>query len=145
MKALGFEVMHVYGLTETTGAITIMMPEDHDPKKGKLRSCGKALKGVELKVVDENGNDLKTGEIGEVISKSDIQTKQTELQTEYNNNTLHKALSSWVIMLSPLAPHLAEELWKILGYKSMVAEQMWPKYENKFLNNDNKKNKTKRH
>jgi fatty-acyl-CoA synthase len=52
-----------------------MMPEDHDPKKGKLRSCGKALKGVELKVIDENGKDLKTGEIGEVISKSDLNMK----------------------------------------------------------------------
>ena len=69
------DLYQVYGLTETTGAITIMMPEDHDPKKGKLISCGKALKGVELKVVDENGNDLKIGEIGEVISKSDLNMK----------------------------------------------------------------------
>ena len=69
------DLFQVYGLTETTGAITIMMPEDHDPQRGKLRSCGKALKGVELKVVDEDGNDLKTGEIGEVISKSDLNMK----------------------------------------------------------------------
>ena len=54
-----------------------------------------------------------------------------------NYGLLHEALSSWVIMISPLAPHLAEELWKILGYKSLVAEQMWPKYENKFLIEEN--------
>ncbi|MDC2994661.1 long-chain-fatty-acid--CoA ligase [Gammaproteobacteria bacterium] len=69
------DLYQVYGLTETTGAITIMMPEDHDPKRGKLRSCGKALKGVELKVVDDNGKELKTGEIGQVISKSDLNMK----------------------------------------------------------------------
>ena len=69
------DLYQVYGLTETTGAITIMMPEDHDPKRGKLRSCGKALKGVELKVVDENGKELKTGEIGQVISKADLNMK----------------------------------------------------------------------
>tara|TARA_Y100000816_G_scaffold284796_1_gene263597 strand:+ start:34723 stop:36288 length:1566 start_codon:yes stop_codon:yes gene_type:complete len=69
------DLFQVYGLTETTGAITIMMPEDHDPQRGKLRSCGKALKGVKLKVVDEDGNDLQTGEIGEVISKSDLNMK----------------------------------------------------------------------
>ena len=57
---------------------------------------------------------------------------------EYNDsNLLHKVLSKWVIMISPLAPHLAEELWKILGYKSLVAEQKWPKYEDKFLTEDN--------
>ena len=69
------DLYQVYGLTETTGAITIMMPDDHNPERGKLRSCGKALKGVELKVVDEDGKDLKTGEIGEVISKSDLNMK----------------------------------------------------------------------
>ena len=69
------DLYQVYGLTETTGAITIMMPQDHDPKRGTLRSCGKALKGVELKVVDENGKELKTGEIGQVISKSDLNMK----------------------------------------------------------------------
>ena len=59
------------------------------------------------------------------------------IKHEDNIGALHKALSNWVIMISPLAPHLAEELWKILGYKSLVAEQMWPKYENKFLIEDN--------
>ena len=50
-----------------------------------------------------------------------------------DNNKLHEALSKWVIMMSPLAPHLAEELWQLLGYKSLVSEQKWPKYEDKFL------------
>jgi len=59
------------------------------------------------------------------------------LKKENNNVELHKALSDWVIMISPLAPHLAEELWQILGYKSLVAEQMWPKYEDKFLTEKN--------
>ena len=69
------DLFQVYGLTETTGAITIMMPEDHDPDRGKLRSCGKALEGVELKVVDDNGNSLPTGEIGEVVTKSELNMK----------------------------------------------------------------------
>ena len=40
-------------------------------------------------------------------------------------------------MISPLAPHLAEELWQLLGYKNLVSEQKWPKYENKFLTEEN--------
>ena len=69
------DLFQVYGLTETAGAITILMPEDHDPEKGKLRSCGKALNSVEIKVIDEEGNEVKTGEIGEVISKSPLNMK----------------------------------------------------------------------
>ena len=53
------------------------------------------------------------------------------------NKALHEALSKWVIMISPLVPHLAEELWQILGYQSLVAKKKWPKYENNFLTEDN--------
>ncbi len=49
------------------------------------------------------------------------------------NKTLYEALSNWVIMISPLVPHLAEELWRLLGYKSLVSQQRWPIYDNKLL------------
>ena len=56
-----------------------------------------------------------------------------EIKNTDNNSILHNALSNWVIMISPLTPHLAEELWKLLGYKSLVDEKKWPEYEKKFL------------
>ena len=65
----------VYGLTETSGAITCLISEDHDPKRNKLRSCGKALPGVEIKVIDEAGNEVDQGEVGEIITKSDLNMK----------------------------------------------------------------------
>ncbi len=49
------------------------------------------------------------------------------------NSTLYEALSKWVIMMSPITPHFAEELWKILGNKTFVTEQDWPKYDKEFL------------
>jgi acyl-CoA synthetase (AMP-forming)/AMP-acid ligase II len=62
--------MQVYGLTETTGAITALPPEDHDPegpRKHLLRSAGKPIAGVELRVVDPGtGRDCADGEVGEV-------------------------------------------------------------------------------
>ena len=33
-----------------------------------------------------------------------------------------------ILMLSPLAPHLAEELWSIIGNKNSVFNEKWPKY-----------------
>ncbi len=63
----------VYGLTETTGAITRLAPEDHDPegpKKHLLRSAGKPIDGVELRVVDAASRDCAEGEVGEVWIRS---------------------------------------------------------------------------
>ena len=60
----------VYGLTETTGSVTILMPEDHDPggpRADLLRSCGKAVGGHELQIVSrETGVVLPDGEVGEI-------------------------------------------------------------------------------
>jgi fatty-acyl-CoA synthase len=69
MRTFKCRFMQVYGLTETTGAITCLPPEDHDPegpKKELLRSAGKPIDGVELRVVDASGRDCAEGEVGEV-------------------------------------------------------------------------------
>jgi acyl-CoA synthetase (AMP-forming)/AMP-acid ligase II len=61
--------MQVYGLTETTGAVTCLPPEDHDPagpKQALLRSAGRPIRGVELRVTDAAGKDCAEGEVGEV-------------------------------------------------------------------------------
>jgi len=36
-------------------------------------------------------------------------------------------------ILAPFAPHLAEEIWEILGHKPSVLESTWPKYNEKYL------------
>jgi acyl-CoA synthetase (AMP-forming)/AMP-acid ligase II len=46
MATFGCGFQQVYGLTETTGAITLLPPEDHDPSDAKkLLSCGYAQVG----------------------------------------------------------------------------------------------------
>jgi len=73
IKAFKTEFMQVYGLTETTGATTLLMPEDHDlegPNKHRLRSCGKPVPGMELRIVDdETHQDKPVGEVGEIWVK----------------------------------------------------------------------------
>ncbi len=39
-------------------------------------------------------------------------------------------------MLGPFAPHLAEEIWNILGNNTSIALSEWPVYEEKYLQED---------
>ncbi|MDF7774796.1 long-chain-fatty-acid--CoA ligase [Sphingomonas sp. AOB5] len=64
---IGCDFAQCYGLTETTGPITLLSPEDHAPGRGKLASCGKAVDGVELRIVDAEGRPLPAGETGEIL------------------------------------------------------------------------------
>jgi acyl-CoA synthetase (AMP-forming)/AMP-acid ligase II len=64
------EFVQLYGMTETCGAGAFLSFADHDPAKGKLRSCGVAWPGLELKIVGEDGAEVPRGEIGEVLIRS---------------------------------------------------------------------------
>jgi fatty-acyl-CoA synthase len=62
--------VQVYGLTETTGGIVALPPEDHVEGLDRMRSAGKAMAGVELAILDVNGNRLPPGEVGEIAVRS---------------------------------------------------------------------------
>lgn len=69
--------VHMYGMTETSGTITALAPEDHDPANGtRLRSVGKALPGVELKIIDASGVSLPNGSSGEITTRSSANMAQ---------------------------------------------------------------------
>lgn len=69
IKMMGARFTQVYGLTETSGAGTYLKPEAHEPSLGKLRSCGKPWGGAEVHCVDEKGNPVPAGEVGEITIK----------------------------------------------------------------------------
>jgi long-chain acyl-CoA synthetase len=57
-------VTQLYGLTETTGAVTALRHEDHTGER--LLSCGRAMLGGEVRVVDGDDRPLPPGEVGEI-------------------------------------------------------------------------------
>ena len=67
---LGASFTQLYGLTETVGGGTYLPAEDHDPARGRLRSCGKAYPGFEIKVVDGDGKTVETGAVGEILIRA---------------------------------------------------------------------------
>ncbi len=60
------KVIQGYGLTETSPMITLVEPEKAEAKMG---SIGRAVAGVEVKIVDDNDNEVPVGEPGEIITR----------------------------------------------------------------------------
>ena len=63
-----------YGMTETSPLLTVLDPVDHildgTPEQvRRLSSCGKEVLGVEVRVVNIEGEDVHPGEIGEIIAR----------------------------------------------------------------------------
>jgi long-chain acyl-CoA synthetase len=71
VERFGCDFCQAYGLTETNGAVVLLTAEDHDPSgpnRHRLRAAGKPIpgSGVEIRIVDDAGDDAPTGEVGEV-------------------------------------------------------------------------------
>ena len=70
MEVFGCGFVQLYGMTETTGSIVALPPEDHVEGLERMRSAGKALPGVELAILDHDGKHLPPGEVGEIATRS---------------------------------------------------------------------------
>ena len=55
---------------------------------------------------------------------------------ERNGKVLEEAIRNLLILVSPFAPHFAEEMWEKMGYAYSIFNQSWPVYDPKALVKD---------
>jgi leucyl-tRNA synthetase len=96
---------------EGTRAATASIPDELD------RQMHYAIKKVGQ---DIEGLRFNTG-IAELIKLNNEMTGLTALPRELAEN--------FVLMLSPFAPHIAEEIWQRLGHHKSLARRPWPSYD----------------
>ena len=70
--------INAFGQTETAATITMLPPEDHalngssdevEKKLRRLSSIGKPLEDVEVRIVDEGGDPVAQGDVGEIVAR----------------------------------------------------------------------------
>src|SRR5579862_9612967 len=69
-QAMGIDVLQAYGLTETTAAVFANSPADN-----VIGSVGKALKGVEAKIVDPKSSEDGEPSAGEIALRGPVVMK----------------------------------------------------------------------
>ena len=68
-----------------------------------------------------------TNELYKFVSEKGIKEKGTA------NSVFTSGISRLIELLSPFTPHIAEELWNVIGRDGMVSTISWPSYEPKYL------------
>jgi len=67
VKVFGCGFVQLYGMTETCGAVTYLPREDHRAGNPRMRSAGKAVPGVKIRIMDpENDKILGPNQVGEI-------------------------------------------------------------------------------
>lgn len=92
-----------------------------EPTKENLKSLHQAIKKVT--------EDINRYSFNTVVSTFMIAVN--ELQSQKCNNKA--ILSDLVVLVSPFAPHIAEELWSLLGNTTSVTVAPWPKHNEAYL------------
>jgi leucyl-tRNA synthetase len=79
-----------------------------------------------IKKVEE---DIESFNANTAISSMMILTKNLDEQEKVSKKTY----LDFIKILSPFAPHIAEEIWKNFGNKKMIVLEKWPKYDDSKL------------
>ena len=84
------------------------------------------------KTIKKVGEDIEKMSFNTAISAMMILINKFNEAEQVNQEDLEKFL----IILSPLAPHLAEELWSRMGNIESVFKQSWPSYDKDKIKNE---------
>lgn len=94
---------------------------DEEPNKDSWKTLHKTIKKVEEDIENFSFN----------TSVSTFMIAVNELSSQ--KCTSRKILEPLIILVSPYAPHIAEELWQKLGHEESISEAPFPKFEEKYL------------
>jgi len=97
------------------------------------------LNRIKHYTVQQVGQDLDRFHFNTAISRimefvNALYLHLVETPTELTQKEFfHEAMHTIVLLISPFAPHLGEELWEHLGNKNSVFLEKWPTYDPRFL------------
>lgn len=97
---------------------------EEPPSKGELKVLHKTIK----KVID----DIERFSLNTVVSHFMIAVN--ELQ-DLNCNK-RAILEPLIVLISPYTPHIAEEIWSLLGNKTTITQALYPIYNEQYLVDD---------
>ncbi|MEU0984521.1 leucine--tRNA ligase [Streptomyces griseus] len=97
---------------EATGEVTVV---DAEPDEDTLRALHKAIDGV--------GQDMAGMRFNTAIAKV---TELNNHLTKAGGPLSRSVAERLVLLIAPLAPHIAEELWRRLGHADSVVHQDFP-------------------
>jgi leucyl-tRNA synthetase len=103
---------------DNTGKLKV---SDTEPTRDELKVLHKTLKKVEQDIENFSFN----------TSVSEFMICANELSSLKCNK--RAILQPLIIALSPFAPHIAEELWSLLGHTDTVLNASFPKYDEQYL------------
>ena len=115
-------VKGVFRFLERVWKLVLEYSDDKDSSQKILRAMHKLNKKID--------EDLEAMKFNTIIAAF---MEFVNLCLENKKEVGKDAIERFLILLSPFAPHITEELWHQFGKRDSIHKQIWPKYEPKLL------------
>ncbi|HEC2202549.1 TPA: leucine--tRNA ligase [Staphylococcus delphini] len=110
----------------------LFVTEDSQPTDKLVEGDTAALQTVYHQTVKKVTEDFESLSFNTAISQLMVFINEC-----YKADTISKAYAEgFVKMLAPIAPHIGEELWSILGHDTTITYQPWPSFDPSLLEED---------
>ncbi len=86
---------------------------------------GENIKKLLHRTIKKVGEDIESLQLNTAISALMIFSNELAKEVVRSRSVMEKL----ALILSPFAPHLAEELWQLLGHKETLSFEKWPAYD----------------
>ncbi|MFH5832780.1 leucine--tRNA ligase [Halalkalibaculum sp. DA3122] len=107
-------------IDEESGEINSAV-QDTEPSKAQLKALHECIKKV-------------TGDVENLSFNTAISAMMIFINEAYKWDQIpRESLESFLVLLSPFAPHIAEELWSRLGHDQSIAYAAWPEFNEEYL------------
>ena len=104
--------------------------------KDKPKTPSKELEKLKNKMIFEITSRIESLTMNTVISGFMEYTNKIITEAKNIGGIDKQTLETMIILLSPFAPHICEELWQIIGGKESVFKNSWCKYDKEKLKDD---------
>ncbi|MEW5815270.1 MAG: leucine--tRNA ligase [Spirochaetota bacterium] len=146
VKECGADSMRMYEMF--MGPLEVSKAWSTNGLAGVHRFLDRIWRLSERNITGDDPPDTLLKQLHKTIKKVSIDTGKLEFNTAiaqmmifinecFREERLYRKLfEPFVILLSPYAPHLAEELWERLGHKPSISAMPWPAWEEELTQDD---------
>ena len=105
-------------------------------ESGSYSAAAMELRRAVHKTIDGVSRDIEAFHMNKAVARLRELSNMFsgfDVREEGDGHALREAIEAFLIMINPMTPHLAEELWERLGHKTMLTQTPWPKADQALL------------
>ncbi|CAJ0941487.1 unnamed protein product, partial [Mesorhabditis belari] len=130
-------ILRLYNMLEWIQEMISLRKDKSFRKTNANRFCDKVFANEMNKLVNETAQHYEKTNFKEALLSGFFQYQAARDQyrdvcggdLEMNEDLVFRFIETQALILSPICPHIGEQIWELLGKEKMIVNELWPKTE----------------